>query len=157
LRTWPTTRRNLHAAARWWAWSIVSAYLGVGCAGFVGEITTGSTPLGRVIVFAIPLVLLGGVFASGLIIVGALGCLPFFLLVPWLVKRVPWFDRSRFGAALLCLLLAIPAPVALGSVWGFEAIELRDAALVCGSAVAGIAIPRLAFKSLRVGALSAGL
>jgi hypothetical protein len=156
LRTWPITRRNLRAALRWWAWSIVVAPFGVGCATIVTEIARGSIPLGRAVVFAIPMAFLAGVFAGALIIVGAFGCLPFFLLAPWLVKRVPWFDHTLFGAMFLCLLLAIPGPVALGAVWGFGGIDFRQTALVWGTAAASIAIPRLTFKSLRVGAISGG-
>ena len=121
------------------------------------DVARGSTPLSSRLVLAIPVAYLGGLLAGALIIVGALGCLPFFMLVPWFVARVPWVDRSMSGAIVLCLLLSVPAPVAMGAVWGFGEVEFRYAAFSWMCAAASIAVPKLVFRSLRFGALSGHL
>src|SRR6516164_3308324 len=105
LRTWPATRRSLSAALRWWVWSVVLAPMVIGGAALLIDVARGSTPLSSRLVLAIPVAYLGGLLAGALIIVGALGCLPFFMIVSWFVACVPWVDRSMSGAIVLCLLL----------------------------------------------------
>ncbi len=85
------------------------------------------------------------------VLFGAIGALPFFLLVPWLNARIPWFDRSLSGALALSVLLSIPAALTPLVVWrGFAPL-----APVWIVALGSIAVPRLVAKSLRRGAFSA--
>ncbi len=85
------------------------------------------------------------------VLMGLLGALPFFLLVPWVTARLPWFDRNLPGALTLSVLLAIPAVLA-------PLIFLRDLVPIAAAwliALGSIALPRLIAKSLRPGAFLA--
>lgn len=83
------------------------------------------------------------------VLMGGLGSLPFFLLVPWLTARVPWFDRSLRGVLALSALLSIPAALTPLVIWNGFAV-----APVCIVALGSIVVPRLFVRSLRPGALS---
>lgn len=84
------------------------------------------------------------------VVIGGLGSLPFFLLVPWLTARVPWLDRSPLGVLALSALLSIPAGLAPLLAWNEFAV-----APVCIMALGSVIAPRLLLTSLRPGALSA--
>ena len=154
FRSWRATKGTLLTVLRWWAWSVALAPIAAGGVVLVIEFSRGAIPPGRAFIAVLLAALIGGILAAALIVVGAVGCLPFFLLIPSVIKRAPWCDRSLLGALLLCLLLAIPAPVALGAVWGFGSAEPGEAVLAYLAAAVSIAIPRFASKRLRVGVLS---
>jgi hypothetical protein len=83
------------------------------------------------------------------VVMGGLGSLPFFLLVPWLTARVPWLDRSPLGVLALSALLSSPAALTPLLIWNEFAVVP-----VCVLALGSVTVPRLLLRSLRPGALS---
>jgi hypothetical protein len=80
------------------------------------------------------------------VLVGALGGLPLFALVPWITAAMPWFDRGLPGVLMLSVLLSIPAVL--------TALAVRDslpAAPAFIVAIGSIASPRLVARSLYPG------
>jgi len=80
------------------------------------------------------------------VLVGALGCLPLFALVPLITAAIPWLDRGRPGVLLLSVLLSIPAVLTALAV--HDSLPAAPAFIV---AIASIATPRLVSRSLYPG------
>jgi hypothetical protein len=77
------------------------------------------------------------------VLVGALGCLPLFALVPLITAAIPWFDRAVPGVLILSVLLSIPAVLTALAV--HHSLPLAPAFFV---AIGAIATPRVVARSL---------
>jgi hypothetical protein len=80
------------------------------------------------------------------VLVGALGCLPLFSLVPLITTAIPWLDRRLPGVLILSVLLSIPAVLTALAV--HNSLPAGPAFIV---AVGSIATPRLFARSLYPG------
>jgi hypothetical protein len=80
------------------------------------------------------------------LLVGALGCLPLFALVPWIIAAIPWFDRGLPGVLVLSVLLSISAVLAALVV--HASLPVAPAFIV---AMGSIATPRAVARSLYPG------
>jgi hypothetical protein len=80
------------------------------------------------------------------VLVGALGCLPLFALVPWITAAIPWFDRGLPGVLILSVLLSIPAVLAALAV--HHSLPVAPSFFV---AIGAIATPRVVARSLYPG------
>jgi hypothetical protein len=134
------SRQPLGAALRWFGLALVSAPFVLALVWITSERILGWMP------GELPI----GAFGVVPILVAGIGAFPFFLVVPWLIDRVRWFDRGLPGALMLSLLLSIPAALSPVLLWK----GLASVTTVWIIALGSIAVPRLIAKSLRPGAFS---
>jgi len=130
----PTARERFRSALRWFGQALVVAPFALGLVGIVAQLT-GRTMDQFPISVHLPSVL-----------VGALGCLPLFALVPLITTAIPWFDRGLPGVLILSVLLSIPAVLAALAV--HNSLPWAPAFFV---AIGSIATPRLVAGSLYPG------
>jgi hypothetical protein len=149
FRTWPVTSRQLRRARGWFLFAAATTLPWLGLVSFLHELAQPGPRPATGILGVFVLSMLGSVFLIAVVASGILGCLPGFLLLPWLMRRLPWLDQGWGGAAALSLLLPVPGVLAIGAVWGFEL-----PALVFSYALGllSIATPRIILKSLHAGA-----
>ena len=131
----PSARERFRCALRWFGQALVVAPFALALVGIVAN----RLPSGAMDQFPISVHLPS-------VLVGALGCLPLFALVPLITAAIPWLDRGRPGVLLLSVLLSIPAVLTALAV--HDSLPAAPAFIV---AIASIATPRLVSRSLYPG------
>ena len=135
LTSRPRASEQFRCALRWLGQALLVAQFALGLVGVVA----GRLPGGAMDQFPISVHLPS-------VLVGALGCVPLFSLVPLITTAFPWFDRHLPGVLVLSVLLSIPGVL--------TALALHNSLLGAPSfivAIASIAAPRLIARSLRPG------
>jgi hypothetical protein len=129
----PPTREQFRHAMRWFGQALFVAPFALGLVGIVETRTRVMEQLP--ISVHLPSIL-----------VGALGSLPLFALVPLITAAIPWFDRGLPGVLILSALLSIPA--VLTALAAYSGLPVAPAFIV---AMGAIATPRVVAKSLPPG------
>ena len=131
----PSVRERFRFALRWFGLALLVAPFALALVGIVAS----RLPGGAMDQFPISVHLPS-------VVVGALGCLPLFGLVPFITAVAPWFDRSLAGVLVLSVLLSISAVLAALAVQ--SSLPPAPAFTV---AIGSIVTPRLVARALRPG------
>jgi hypothetical protein len=142
-------RVPLRLLAKWWIASTVVAFLVYWLLAIFVEVA--EAPAGDWAGLLFVGLLVGPLYVAVPILALALIYAVPFALWPYLVRRASWFDRTRTGLFLACVLLALPAALVLASFRSANRGFAEQFALVMLTIVIGMVVPRLRFPSIGPG------